>query len=461
MNETLSAFADRIKGRRVALLGLGRSNLAAARFLLSMGARLVARDKNADLGGEAAAFLRENGAEMHLGAGYLEDLSEEILLRSPALRRDVREIAEAVEKGAWLTSEVELFAALCPCPIFAVTGSDGKTTTTTLLSEMLKADGQRVFTGGNIGTPLLPKAGEMGAGDMAVLELSSFQLQTMRFAPLSAVVTNVTPNHLNWHADMAEYTDCKKNIFRGQSKEGRLTLNFDNPVTRAMAKEAKGEVFWFSSAGELPSGEKGVFCRDEAVICRDGEEHFLLDRRELLLRGRHNLENFMAAAAASWGFASVDGMRKTARAFRGVKHRLELVEERVGVKYYNSSIDTSPTRTAAALSAFEERVILIAGGYDKHLPYAPIIAPLMEKTKFLVLTGDTGKGLFSEMEKAGYPAENMRYFAKFDDAVRFAAGTARAGDIVLLSPAAASFDAFRDFEERGERFTMLVRNGTV
>lgn len=461
MNEKLEAFKAYIAGKTVALLGMGISNRAAVDFLLSCGAKLTARDKNPAPNAEITEFLHSRGVKMIYGDGYLSDITEDIVFKSPGIRYDIPELLAAAESGCVITSEMEVFLSLCPARVFAVTGSDGKTTTTTLVSEMLKKtaerEGTRVFLGGNIGTPLLPYLAEMYENDYAVLELSSFQLHTMKFSPLSAIVTNVTPNHLNWHTDMEEYTESKRNIYKYQENGTRLTLNAENELTRKMAEDAKAEVTLFSSKGR-PDADRCCYLENNVIYYEaDGEKQAVMNRADIKIVGMHNVENYMAAISAVWGYVSPEDMREVAGTFGGVRHRIELVCEKNGVKFYNSSIDTSPTRTLAALASFEERLIVIVGGYDKHIPIDPLITPLAEKAKFVVGTGDTGMQVLDALIKADYPRKQTAYIGDFDTAVHFAADLAKSGDTVLLSPAAASFDAFPNFEKRGDRFSEIVK----
>lgn len=461
MNERLNQFKDYIKGKRVALLGMGISNRAAVDLLLSAGAILSARDQNPNPNAEITEFLTSRGVKMIYGEHYLSDITEDVVFKSPGIRCDVPALAEAAARGTVITSEMEVFTAICPCKIFAITGSDGKTTTTTLVSEMLKRAAARtdarVYLGGNIGTPLLPYIEEMRPSDFAVLELSSFQLHTMKIAPVSAIVTNITPNHLNWHTSMDEYIESKKNIYALQEEACRLTLNANNEVTLAMAEESKAPVTFFSSTGKKP--EAAHTCTFEnGVIYYDGEK--VMAREDIKLVGMHNVENYMAAISAVWGWAEVSDMLDVARNFGGVAHRIELVLDKDGIKYYNSSIDTSPTRTLAALTSFEEKLIVIVGGYDKHIPIEPLIAPLADKAKFVVATGDTGLEVLHKLKAHGYSSQDTAYVGDFDEAVRFAMRTARTGDTVILSPAAASFDHFVNFEARGNRFRELVTKAT-
>lgn len=454
MNQALSDFRSYIKGKRVALIGMGISNASTVDFLLSCGAILTARDKSTDLPGREE--WEAKGVRTIAGESYLDGLDEDILLKSPGIRPDVPEIARAILRGAVLESEIGLFCRLCPCPIYAVTGSDGKTTTTTLIARFLeeerKNSDRRVFLGGNIGTPLLCRIGEVRENDAAVLELSSFQLMTMTdFSPRAAVVTNVSPNHLNWHTDMAEYTAAKQNIYRFQHG-GRLVINDGNAVTRTFSNP-NGETWRFSFHGKTTA--PCVYCENEAIRFFDGErDETILDRSDILLRGDHNAENYMAAIAATYGEVSRKTVVSVARSFAGVPHRCELIREKDGVKYYNSSIDSSPTRTMAALSVFSEPLVVLCGGYDKNIPLAPMIPLLAAKAKAVVATGQTGKTIEKLLRDAGF--SSVSYYPAFDDAARAAFACACPGESVLLSPAAASFDAFRNFEERGNHFRDLV-----
>jgi UDP-N-acetylmuramoylalanine--D-glutamate ligase len=429
-------------------------------LLLSLGARVTARDGKADA--EKEASLNARGVATVFGENYLEGLCEDVLLKSPGIRPDVPEIAAAVASGSVLTSEMEIFLAFCPCKVYAITGSDGKTTTTTLVSEILKKERElsggkgKVYLGGNIGTPLLPFIREMTAEDAAVVELSSFQLFAMDAETDVAIVTNVTPNHLNWHVDMQEYIDSKAKIFARQSAGARLVLNAENDVTRGFLAGREERTTMFSSKG---SGgyEREIFLEGEEVFYRDGGKLTrVLSRGDIKLPGMHNVENYMAAIAALWGEVSEEAFLAVARNFGGVAHRIELVREHCGVKYYNSSIDTSPTRTEAALRSFKEKLIVIVGGYDKHIPLEPLVPLLTEKAKFVSATGATGEKIMKLLLDSGYPCDKIVYTKEFDGAFRAAVNAANEGDTVILSPACASFDAFKNFETRGNCFKELV-----
>ncbi len=444
------------------VVGIGRSNIPLAAFLTADGVRVTARDKKerSQLG-EAADRLEEMGVALICGERYLDNITEEWIFRAPAVRFDKPEFIEAQKRGSYLTSEMALFFELCPATIVGITGSDGKTTTTTLISLFLQAEVKKrgrgaVYLGGNIGKPLLPDVRRMTKDDFAVVELSSFQLHTMRRSPDVSVVTNVTPNHLDYHLGMKEYIAAKKNIYLHQKPSSTVILNAKNDVTRAMAEDAPANVLFFNTDdGTGMHEENGVLCLGDRPM---------LKVSDILLPGRHNVENYMAAIAAydaAVGHTADPALiREIAASFPGVEHRLEFVREKDGVRYYNGSIDSSPTRTLAALSAFRQKVIVICGGYDKHIPYEPLAPGLCEHAKTVVLTGATGPKIDAAL--AAYVAGNrvaspaVLRAPDFDSAVAMAHDAAAPGDIVLLSPASASFDAFRDFEERGRHFKELV-----
>jgi len=397
------------------------------------------------------------GAVLHLGDAYLDGLDQDVIFRSPGIRPDIPPFLSAMEKGSVLTSEMEVFFQVCPCKIIAVTGSDGKTTTTTIIAELLKAAGQSVYVGGNIGKPLLPDVDGMVPEDVAVLELSSFQLMTMEQSPDIAVVTNLAPNHLDVHKSMEEYIAAKENIFTHQGADGLLVLNQDNEITRGFAVSARGRVTRFSRREEL---EQGVFVRDGAIWVRNAmHERPVLYLENILLPGEHNIENYMAAIGALDGLVPDQVVRDFAAKFAGVEHRIELVRTRNGVRYYNDSIASSPSRTAAGLRCFDQPVILIAGGYDKHIPFDTLGPEIVAHVKKLVLTGPTAGKIRAAVEGApgyapGRPA--IVEVEDFDEAVAEANRDTVPGDVVILSPACASFDRFKNFMERGNAFKRII-----
>ncbi|MCD8340595.1 MAG: UDP-N-acetylmuramoyl-L-alanine--D-glutamate ligase [Clostridiales bacterium] len=459
---TFTDYLDSLQGKTVAIIGIGVSNTPLIQLLLRRGIAVTACDRasRAQFGNDA--LLREleaQGAVLKLGEGYLDGLNQDVIFRSPGIRPDIPAFQQARERGSLITSEMEVFFHVCPCKRIAVTGSDGKTTTTTIIARLLERAGYTVHLGGNIGKPLLPEAGEMQPEDIAVLELSSFQLMTMDASPEIAVVTNLAPNHLDVHKGMEEYVAAKKNIFLHQSPDGKLVLNRDNAITNAFAREARGQVTLFSRQNPLESGvaiEDGVIC-----VKKDGVRREVLQVEDILLPGVHNVENYEAAIAAVDGLVPDEVIRDFAKEFGGVEHRIELVREKDGVRYYNDSIASSPSRTMAGLRSFRQKVILIAGGYDKHLDYEVLGPDLVAHTKRLVLTGATAGVIEAAARHAeGYSEEELpiTIIDDFAEAVRYAASVAEPGDVVILSPASASFDKFKNFMVRGDTFKEIVRS---
>ncbi len=448
-------FFKGLAGRTVAFCGVGRSHMPLVELFQRHGALVSVRDKRplSELG-ENGEKLRALGVKLVLGEEYLQDLSEEIIFRTPGMKYHLPELEEARKRGSVVTSEMEVFFQLCPCRLYAVTGSDGKTTTTTILSEFLKAAGKTVWLGGNIGKPLLPEIGSVRETDCAVAELSSFQLISMRKSPDVAVVTNLSPNHLDMHKDMREYIDAKKNIFLHQGAFSRTVLNGDNEITLGFLPEVRGDA-WLFSRREEPA--RGVWCDGEKIYVN---QEPVLNVSEIRIPGWHNVENYMAAIAAVWGEVPPEAIRKVAGEFGGVEHRAEFVRELEGVKYYNDSIASSPTRTiSGTLSLYPQKIILIAGGYDKHIPYDPLGPVICDKVKTLIVLGDTGPKIEEAVRKApnyreGAPA--ILRVKDMEEAVNAAKKAAEAGDIVSLSPASAAFDLYPNFEVRGRHFKELV-----
>ncbi|MBE7024950.1 MAG: UDP-N-acetylmuramoyl-L-alanine--D-glutamate ligase [Ruminococcaceae bacterium] len=452
MNSKLEAFKQNMNGKKVVVLGIGVSNKPIIQMLLSYGAIVTACDKNDELTPELVSLMRM-GAKFSLGEKYLDNLDCDMLIRTPGMRPDLPQIQAAKKRGAKITSEMELFFDLCPCKIIGVTGSDGKTTTSTLIYNLLKREGHTVHLGGNIGTPLLPKIDTIEKGQYAVVELSSFQLQTMKKSPHISVITNVSPNHLDIHKSMEEYVEAKKNIFLHQTKTGRLILNADNEITAGLAPEAKGNVITFGRATE-----------DANVVLKDGKIYMdgtmVVDTADIMLPGMHNVENYMAAIAAVQKIVKPTTVRKVAKSFAGVEHRIEYVREVDGVKFYNDSIASSPSRTRAGLYSFDQKIILIAGGYDKRIPFDQFGHDVKAKVKRLYLIGATASKIKDAVVRAYGGKKTMPLFIypTLEQAVKEAYMGAEAGDIVMLSPACASFDMFKNFEERGKRYKELVKS---
>lgn len=456
---TIAEYLESLRGKSVAVIGMGVSNTPLIRMMLRAGLKVTVCDKSPrERVEELAAELESLGASFQLGENYLDKLYRfDVIFRTPGLSPNHPELKKAAEKGREITSEMELFFQLCPCKIFGVTGSDGKTTTTTLISEFLKEAGFNVYVGGNIGKPLLPDVGGMTADDMVVVELSSFQLMTMTLSPNVSVFTNLSPNHLDYHHTMEEYTNAKRNIYLHQQAGDRAVFNFDNDITRELSKEAPAGVTLFSRKSKL---EEGVYLRDEAIWLTNAMgSREVLPLADIRIPGVHNIENYMAAIAAVDGVVPDKCVRAVAKRFTGVEHRIELVRELCGVKYYNDSIGTSPTRTMACLDSFQQKLILIAGGYDKGVPFTQLGREICKKVKVLVLCGATSPAIRQAVETAPEFAGSGLEILETNDlasAVAAAQGAAVAGDVVVLSPACAAFDQFKNFMERGKRFKALV-----
>ena len=455
----LDSCFEQFKGKRVLVLGLGVSNRPLVRLLLRYGIEVSCCDKTPreKLDPELLE-LEARGAKLHLGEHYLEGLSGDVVFRTPGLHPDTPQIRALRESGARISSEMEAFFELCPGQIIAVTGSDGKTTTSTLISELLKKQGFRVWLGGNIGTPLLDRADEIRPEDFVVLELSSFQLMYFPYSPSTAVITNLSPNHLDIHKDMEEYTRAKENIYLHQTAQDVLILNRDNEITHSFAAKARGQVLEFSRQTEP---ERGVFLHDGAIWRKGERVEKLLEQSDILLPGIHNVENYMAAILAVGDRVTAETIRAVARSFGGVEHRIELVREKDGVRYYNDSIASSPTRTIAGLRSFRQKVILIAGGYDKHVPFEPLGPEIVEHVKTLILSGATAPKIEAAVRSApNYTPGSPEILREEDfyEAIRLSSRVAEPGDVVILSPAGPAFDKFKNFMVRGQEFKKTVRS---
>ena len=451
MSTKFEEYFSSLKDKKIAVLGLGVSNRPLVRLLLEFGCDVTGCDKTPreKLDGEVLE-LERLGCKLRVGEGYLDGVEADLLFRTPGMHPCNPAIEALRGRGGSVTSEMEVFFEVCPCTLLAVTGSDGKTTTTTLVSEMLKSAGKTVWLGGNIGTPLLPLVRQMKETDYAVVELSSFQLMDMKRSPARAIITNLAPNHLDIHKDMAEYVEAKTNIFRHQDETGLLILNADNDITAGF--KGNGTTRFFSRQG------KADICIEDGVICRHGEK--VLPVADILIPGVHNVENYMAAIAMVEGLVDDDTIRHVAKTFGGVEHRIELVRVKDGVRFYNDSIASSPSRTIAGLRSFPEKVILIAGGYDKHIPYDVLGPEICAHVKKLFLGGATGEKIRQAVVSCpDYDPETLEIVdcGSFEPAVRAAAAAAKEGDVVLMSPASAAFDQFKNFMVRGEFYKKLVK----
>lgn len=459
LTDKIQAYFDSLKGKKVAFVGLGRSNLPLIKMFCDSGAVVYACDSRTEESlGANAVVAKEYGAILRLGENYLDNIDVDTLFRTPGMNYNSPLLINLREKGVDITSEMELFFELCPCKIVAVTGSDGKTTTTTIISELLKKEGYTVHLGGNIGNPLMPEIFDIKESDVAVVELSSFQLISMRKSPDVAVVTNVAPNHLDVHKDMDEYIEAKRNIVSYQSENSVTVLNSDNSISKSFNSSANGSVRYFSFSDTV---EEGAYLKNDSIVFAfDGKEEEILKTEDIKIPGNHNIENYMAAICAVRDMVSAETIREVAKEFSGVKHRAQLVRVFEDVRYYNDSIASSPTRTACGmLSLFDEKIILICGGYDKKIPYEPLGPVIVNKVKVLILMGDTGAKIEAAVKASDDYAEDaliIVYAENMEEAVSLARKHSESGDIVALSPASASFDKYRDFEQRGDHFISIV-----
>ena len=460
MDSRIQHFFDEIKGKRVSLIGIGVSHSDLISRLCERGAKVTAHDKRsrAQVGEALCDNFEAQGVQLQLGEDYLQNIEADVVLRTPGMLFHQPVLDDLRQNGVAVTSEMELFFDLCPCKSIAVTGSDGKTTTTTLIAEMLKETGRRVHLGGNIGRPLMPVVQDIRENDFAVAELSSFQLISMRRSPDIAVITNITPNHLDMHKDMQEYVNAKRNIYQHQGAFSRTVLGVDNELCASFANEVRGQLFAFSMHHPVRTGayltENG-----DIMVSINGNAKKLMPSSEIRLPGRHNIANYLAAICAVWGYADEEAIRNVAVEFGGVEHRIELVRELDGVRWYNDSIATTPTRTIAGLRSFPQKLIIIAGGYDKKIPFEPLAPELVKHVKTLVLMGVTADKIEAAVKDCpGYHADElcMLRASNLADAVQKARAVAKPGDVISLSPACASFDAYPNFEARGRHFKELV-----
>jgi UDP-N-acetylmuramoylalanine--D-glutamate ligase len=456
------SFFDAMAGQKIDIIGLGLSHTELVFRLCEAKARVTVRDRREIDRFEPQLIkkLGDAGAQLQFGEHYLERLEGGIIFRTPGMNFLHPALVKARGEGRVVTGELEVFMSVCPCPVYAVTGSDGKTTTASLTAAMLARKYKNVHLGGNIGRAMLHRADKISSGDVCVLELSSFQLISMRCSPDVAVVTNLRPNHLDIHRDMDEYMGAKKNIVLHQDAFSKTVLSADCKNTSGLSPLVRGKTVWFSGRGPV---ENGAFLRGDGalVFAENKKETHIIDRRDVLLPGFHNVENLLAACAAVGGDVGAKDMAHVAAHFAGVEHRIERVREKDGVLWYNDSIATSPSRTAAALGSFEQKLIVIAGGYDKQLSFEPMVHPLLTGCKKLILTGATALAIERAVrQNPNFEGSGLEILqaASLDEAVALADGIARAGDIVILSPACASFDSFENFEKRGEYFKKLVNS---
>ena len=462
VNERLVEFNRYLRNRKVALIGLGISNIPLLDYLYNLQAKVTVFDDRSieDIPKDIMDKITRYTFEFSFGENNLAKLNGfDLIFRSPSCMPTRKELKQAEDSGAIVTSEIEMLMEIAPCKIVGITGSDGKTTTSTLIYEILKEAGYNVYLGGNIGTPLFTKLNDILPEDIIVLELSSFQLMNMTVSPDIAVITNITPNHLNLHSSYEEYIEAKKNIFRSQDENGILVLNYDNEITRECKQDASGKVVYFSSKEKLDNGI--IVDNDIIKECEDKLRKHIVNTKDINLKGMHNYENICAAYAATKTLVDTETALKAIKEFKGVEHRLEFIKEINGVKWYNDSIGTSPTRTIAGLNSFEEDIILIAGGYDKNLNYEPLAKPIVDKVKGLILIGQTAEKIYEVVNKK-LQEENkdldIYICDEFSQTVQIANKIAKPGQIVLFSPASASFDMFENYAQRGKKFKELVNS---
>ncbi len=462
VNERLVEFNRYLRNRKVALIGLGISNIPLLDYLYNLQAKVTVFDDRSieDIPKDIMDKITRYTFEFSFGENNLAKLNGfDLIFRSPSCMPTRKELKQAEDSGAIVTSEIEMLMEITPCKIVGITGSDGKTTTSTLIYEILKEAGYNVYLGGNIGTPLFTKLNDILPEDIIVLELSSFQLMNMTVSPDIAVITNITPNHLNLHSSYEEYIEAKKNIFRSQDENGILVLNYDNEITRECKQDANGKVVYFSSKEKLDNGI--IVDNDIIKECEDKLRKHIVNTKDINLKGMHNYENICAAYAATKTLVDTETALKAIKEFKGVEHRLEFIKEINGVKWYNDSIGTSPTRTIAGLNSFEEDIILIAGGYDKNLDYEPLAKPIVDKVKGLILIGQTAEKIYEVVNKK-LQEENkdldIYICDEFSQTVQIANKIAKPGQIVLFSPASASFDMFENYAQRGKKFKELVNS---
>ena len=462
VNEKLVEFNKFLDGKKVAIIGMGVSNLPLIDYFYDKNAKVTIFDRK-NLSDDIMEKVNKYRYEVEIGEDNLDRLrGYDIIFRSPSMLPTKEEFVREVEEGAILTSEIEMVLKLAPCKIIGVTGTEGKTTTTSIIYEILKNAGYNCFLGGNIGKPIFTKIKEMKPDDIVLLELSSFQLMGMEISPNISVVTNMYPDHLNIHKSYEEYQEAKKNIFSHQDKSGIVVLNNDNEITKSFAKDVIGEVKFFSSKEKLKNGY--VYDREDGWIKKytAGKENKLIHKDDIKLRGIHNYENICTALAVTENLVNQDKQIEAIKNFIGVEHRLEYVKTIDEVKYYNDSIGTSPASTIAGLDAFDENIILIAGGSDKGLDYKEIGEKIAKKVGTLILTGPTSEKIENATKIALMNNKNkildIVHCTNLEEAVKMSKIKAKKGDVVLMSPASASFDAFKNFEERGKKFKEYVNS---
>ena len=459
MRTNADKFFENIKNKKVAFCGLGRSHIPVIKLFREKNIHVIACDSSEEIKFEKEIEnLKNLGVEIRLGKNCLENLDMDIIFRTPGMNFSSPDLIRARNNGIIVTSEMELFFDLCPCKIIGITGSDGKTTTSTIIYEILKKAGNKVYLGGNIGKPLLPIIDSITDSDFVVVELSSFQLISMRKSPDIAIITNIEPNHLDVHKDMNEYIEAKKNIISHQTAFSKTVLNLDNEITREFSESVRGNVNLFSLNKKVSFG---AFVENDRIYYSDGKtKHFIIKTSDIKIPGLHNVENYLASICAVFDFVSIYDIDFVAKNFNGVEHRIEFVREVNGIKFFNDSIASSPTRVIRGiLSLFDKKIILIAGGYDKKIPFDKLGPVIVDKVKVLILMGQTASKIENSIKNSSsFYNSNLKIFHvdNMDNAVKVAMENASFGDIVSLSPACASFDLYKNFDQRGKHFKSIV-----
>ncbi|WP_422444218.1 UDP-N-acetylmuramoyl-L-alanine--D-glutamate ligase [Thermoanaerobacterium sp. DL9XJH110] len=444
-----------LKGKNVLIIGLARSGIAAAVELAKLGAKIVASDVKPREEIKDARALEQYGVNLVCGGHPVELLENcDLIVVSPGVPADIEILEEARKRDIPVISELELGYWFSRSPIIAVTGTNGKTTTTTLIGEILKNDGKNISVAGNIGIPLVGEVDKDGRKDYMVVEVSSFQLENiMHFKPKIGVILNITEDHLNRHKTFENYVEAKARIFENQDEKDFAVLNFDDPTVVSLARRAKSKVVFFSRKQELA---RGVYVKNGVIVIKEnGEIHPILKATELGIKGAHNLENALAAVAVAWIVkVNLNNLAETLKDFHGVEHRLEYVATIDGVKYINDSKGTNPDAAQKAIEAVEEPIILIAGGYDKKSDFTGFVDSFKGRVKKVILIGATAETIEKACRKQGF--FNTERAGSMKEAVELARRSAVPGDAVLLSPACASWDMFQNFEERGRAFKEAV-----
>jgi len=454
MNKKVEEFNNYLKSKKIAIIGAGVSNIPLIEYLSNLNANITLFDEK-ELTEEVKNKINKHNINTIVGPNCLEKLTGfDIIFRSPSCLPTNKYLQKEQQKGALITTEVEQVIKLSPCKVIGITGSDGKTTTTTLISKLLKGLGYNVHTGGNIGTPLFTQMDKIKKDDIIVLELSSFQLMNMPVSPHISIITNISPNHLDIHGSYEEYINAKKNIFINQTQDDLVVLNYDDELVRDFDKEAKGQVKYFSAKENL----KDNYILDGNYIKYNNE--IFLDTNELKIKGIHNYINITTALNAIKDYITdYELVKEIIKDFTGVAHRIEFIRELNGAKWYNDSASSSPTRTIAGLNAFSEKVILIAGGYDKNIPYTPLAKPILDKVKILILFGDTKEKIYKEViEESKNQNKELEIYklTTLEEVITKAHEIAVKDDVILFSPASASFDMFKNAYQRGDIFKELV-----